>query len=92
MIIEFTENFLDSLNAILDFISKGSIDNAFKFRDELLQNIEDIKLFPYRFRKNLLLNNPDIRDLIFKKYIIVFMIKQDKIIILNIYKYNLPKL
>lgn len=48
---------------------------------------------PYRFRKNSYLNRRDIRDLIFKGYVIVFKIipENESIEILTIFKQNLPK-
>lgn len=46
---------------------------------------------PYRHRKNQTSNDKNIRDLIFKGYIVVFRIDDEIIEILNIYKQNLPK-
>ena len=46
---------------------------------------------PYRFRKNFDLNREDVRDLLFKGYIIPFKITTKNIEILTIFKQNLPK-
>ncbi len=47
---------------------------------------------PFRCRKNAILDDKNVRDLIFKGYVIVFRIKQDEIEILEIFKENLPSL
>ena len=39
---------------------------------------------PYRFRKNLKQNRNDVREMIFKSYVVPFRIKKDSIIILSI--------
>lgn len=44
---------------------------------------------PRRFRKNGLTANNNIRDLIFKGYVVVFEISDEDIEILGIYKNNL---
>ncbi|WP_298705153.1 hypothetical protein [uncultured Campylobacter sp.] len=41
---------------------------------------------PYRFRKNLKQNRNDVREMIFKSYVVPFQIKKDSIIILSIFK------
>ena len=55
-----------------------------------LKNIIDIAFMPYRFRKNQRLNKEDIREMIFKGYVIPFRIADDHIKILSIFKHNLP--
>ena len=46
---------------------------------------------PYKHRKNFIANDENIRDFIFKGYVIIFEINEN-IEILNIYTHNLPKL
>lgn len=85
------ESFGKNLREILDFIElKDSFERAFEFYKELEIEINKIAFMPYRYRKNLYKNDENIRDLIFKGYVIPFLIKADKIIILGIYKSNLP--
>lgn len=89
MNIVFTENFEIRLKAILDFIALHSINAAILFHDELYAKIAKIPQMPYSFRKNQLLNNENVRDLIYKGYVVVFKITLESIIILSIYKHNL---
>lgn len=89
MKIIFTRDFEKRLNEILDFIAVHSPNSAVRFHNELYAQIAKIPQMPLRFRKNELINDESVRDLIFKGYVVVFKIKGDTIIILSIYKHNL---
>lgn len=91
MNIVFSKNFEIELRIILKFIAKDSFENAVKFEKNLYEEIVKIPFMPYRFRKNFDLNREDVRDLIFKGYIIPFKITAKNIEILTIFKQNLPK-
>lgn len=87
------EHFEEDLRKIMTFIKeKSSLEAALSFFIELEAQIAKISFMPYRYRKNLYKNDENIRDLIFKGYVVPFLIKPDKIIILGIYKHNIPKL
>ncbi|WP_340136993.1 hypothetical protein [Campylobacter hyointestinalis] len=43
---------------------------------------------PFRFRKSVTSDNDNIRDFIFKGYVMPFLIQDDTIIVLGIYKEN----
>lgn len=83
--------FEENLNQIFNYIAKDSLDRAVNFYKGLYQQIDNIPFMPYRHRKNQTSNDKNIRDLIFKGYIVVFRIDDEIIEILNIYKQNLPK-
>ncbi|MDA3047578.1 type II toxin-antitoxin system RelE/ParE family toxin [Campylobacter sp. JMF_08 NE1] len=91
MTIIYNDSFENSLNEIIDFIAQDSIERAVKFHNDIYQKISNITFMPYRYRRNKILNDKNVRDLIFKGYIIPFEIKKDKIEILTIFKENLPK-
>lgn len=86
----FTERFYASLQEIEYFIANDSIQRAIDFRDELYFQISKIAFMPRKHRKNQTLNDENIRDMIFKGYVIPFRIEGDSIVILNIYKHNIP--
>lgn len=92
MTIILTSNFKDRLNIIIDFIAKDSPERALAFRNQLFKKIKSLTFMPFRCRKNTVLNDQNVRDLIFKGYVIIFRIKQDEIEILEIFKENLPSL
>lgn len=91
MNILFTEDFWVSFDEILDFIALDSTERALKFKAEILEQIKKIPAMPLSYRKNPRLNNQNVRDLIYKGYIITFSIEIDVIKIVEIYKSNMPK-
>jgi plasmid stabilization system protein ParE len=78
------------LEIITDFISEDSPRRALRFYDELLSKLESITSNPYRFRKRTKINHKNIRELIFKGYIIPFYIDSvhDVIMVLGIFSAN----
>ena len=68
-----------------------SVHRALDFYDELINNVQNILLRPYSYRKKLNLNDENLRELIFKGYTIPFFIdeKNHKIIVLGIFNQNL---
>lgn len=88
----FTDNFHARLEQIESFIGLDSLRRALEFHDALYDAIYKIDFMPYKHRKNPKLDNEQIRDLIFKGYVISFFIQNDEIIILDIYKNNLPNI
>ncbi len=88
MIIEYDENFSYKFKIIWDFIAQDSQNRANDFKIHLKKNIEDIPDFPYKYRQSRWFDNKNIRDLIFKGYTIPYLILDDKIVILDIFKWN----
>ena len=93
MEIILSEQFKEEIKSILDFYTDRSKSNkvANDFLEGLFEKIESLSTFAYRFRKNQYFRKDNIRDLIFKGYVIPFIIEDDTIKILSIYKHNLPK-
>ncbi|MDL0089647.1 type II toxin-antitoxin system RelE/ParE family toxin [Campylobacter gastrosuis] len=92
MDIILTEQFKAELKIILDFYASKSQMVANTFLDELFEKIESIAFMAYRFRKNRYFEKDNVRDLIFKGYVISFIIENETIKILSIYGHNLPKI
>jgi len=88
MIIVYDENFIDKFNDIWNFITLDSQNRANDFKIQLKIQIENIPLFPYKFRKSRWFDNENIRDLVFKGYTIPYLILDEKIVILDIFKWN----
>ena len=93
MEIILSEQFKEGIKSILDFYADKSKSEktANDFLEGLFEKIESLSTFAYRFRKNQYFRKDNIRDLIFKGYVIPFIIENDTIKILSIYKHNLPK-
>lgn len=87
-----SKKFSKNLENISLFIAKDSVDRAIGFINDLEKNIEDLDFFPYKFRKSEYFDDEDIRDFVFKGYTIPYFIDKpnQKIVLLTIFKYNLP--
>ncbi len=84
-----SKRFQSDLENILVFYSQKSFEASENFYNSLFYKIKSIEFMPYRFRKNVVKNNENIRDLIYKGYVVPFFIDGDTIFILDIYKDNL---
>jgi plasmid stabilization system protein ParE len=81
MKIKITRAFRDKLNDQIDYIAQDKPSAARKFKGYILKEIKSIQDLPYRNRKSIFFDRDDIRDLIFKGYVIVYKINEDKGII-----------
>lgn len=92
MVILYSARFNSELEEILDFISLDSKVMANKFATNLKSKIKEIHFMPYAYPKNKIADKENIRNLIFKGYTIPFVINNEVIEILGIYKQNLWKM
>ena len=88
MVIEYKPKFERELKIIFDFIAKDSLNRAREFRNELIAKIERTAQTPFICRKSINFNDESTRDLIFKGYVIPYLIDNEVIYILGIYKAN----
>lgn len=93
MKIILTDDFIESVGNITDFIAEDSIDRAIDFHNTLFDKLDELDYMPYKFRKSLCYNDNNIRDFIFKGYVAPYFIDESKdiIVVLDIFKENLPK-
>ena len=88
MVIKYKPKFERELKIIFDFIAKDSLSRAREFRNELIAKRERTAQTPFICRKSINFNDESIRDLIFKGYVIPYLIDDEVIYILGIYKAN----
>ena len=88
MVIKYKPKFERELKTVFDFIAKDSLSRAREFRNELITKIERTAQTPFICRKSINFNDENIRDLIFKSYVIPFAIEDEAIYVLGIYKAN----
>ena len=83
------DTFSNSLDTILDYISKDGVAYAVKFNRKLQKAINSIPNFPYKSRKSFYYEDDNIRDYVFKGYTIPYLIDNDnnQIVILDIFKW-----
>jgi plasmid stabilization system protein ParE len=88
MKIVYKESFINRLENQLDYISLDSPSRARKFKNDLFSRIAKTKRNPCQFRKSVYFDDPNIRDLIFKGYTIVFRINQNTIEVFGFLKFQ----
>lgn len=86
MTIHITDEAFGDLANISDYISLDSQAKAHKFIDEIFEAIGKIETFPKKHRQSIYFDSENFRDMIYKKYTIVYEIAQDEIIILSVFK------
>lgn len=80
---------LRDLQDIYKYISEQDSNNkAINFIQELQKNINSLNEMPYRCRKSYYVDDENTRDLIYKKYTIVFKIIDMNIHILTLFKHR----
>jgi len=78
---------LENLQNIYDYIcEQDSKNRARKFIFELQKKINSLSQMPERCRKSYYVDDEDTRDMIYKKYTIVFKIIKRNVHILTIFK------
>lgn len=73
------ESFTVRFERQLEFIALDSPVRAQKFGAAMMKAIREVKRRPYLYRQSVFYDHPDVRDLVFKGYTIVFRIKGDSI-------------
>lgn len=81
MRINITKGVRDKLNAQVEYIAKDKPAAARKFKNDIISRIKEIPAKPYIYRKSIFFDREDIRDLIFKGYVVVYRINEEAQII-----------
>ncbi len=88
MRIEKNPSFNDRLFSILKYIAINNPTNAKKFKKELDQKIINLVNMPFKYRQSIHYDDINVRDLIFKGYTISYLIDNDIILIIDIFKWE----
>jgi toxin ParE1/3/4 len=86
MKIIWTQEALDRLTEIEDYISKDNPERASKFIDQLIEHTSPLSDQPRLGRTVPEIANPNVRELIFKKYRIVYRLYEERIEILTVFE------
>ena len=78
MRLRISESFTAKLNDQIEFIAKDKPSAARRFKLELIKKVRKIPEMPYKNRKSIFFDREDIRDLIYKGYIIVYKVNQEE--------------
>ncbi len=79
---------LSQLLNILRFIKKDKPSASKKFEKELENKIQNLSNSPYKFRASIYFDNEVYRDLIFMGYTVIYKVETNKILILEIFKWQ----
>ena len=86
MTVIWTRESLEKLSEIEEFIGTDNPKRAVTFINHLIERGESISRNPKIGRTVPEISNPDIREIIVKKYRIVYRVKKDKIEILTVFE------
>ncbi len=78
MKLRILKSFGDKLNDQVDYIAQDKPSAARRFKSEILARIKEIPKMPYANRKSIFFDREDVRDLIFKGYIVVYKVDGEK--------------
>ena len=87
MKILWTREALRQLTEIEDFIAKDNAERAAKFVDEIAAHTESLLPGEPRIGRTVPeISNPDIRELLFKKYRIVYRVNKNTVEMLTVFE------
>jgi plasmid stabilization system protein ParE len=88
MKIEKKPKFLKELFSILKHIKKDKVSASIQFEKQLNKKIKNLIDFPYQYRASYYFEDKAYRDLIHQGYTIIYKVEQERIIILEIFKWQ----
>ena len=87
MIVRWSQEAGENLVDIEEFIARDSLERAVRFVDDLIDHAETIlSVNPKSGRTVPEIGNPDIRELIYLGYRIVYRLNEDRIEILTVFE------
>ncbi|MDP2888360.1 MAG: type II toxin-antitoxin system RelE/ParE family toxin [Bacteroidota bacterium] len=76
MRLKILTSFKVKLNDQVEFIAKDKPSAARKFKSEIIGRIKALTQMPYKNRKSIFFDREDIREIIYKGYIVVYKINE----------------
>lgn len=89
MRVVFSTRFRHEIAIISKFIALDSKKRANAFINSVEKQCSTLSNMPYKYRKSLKFDDENVRDLVFKGYVMPYLVQGDEIHILGIYKENL---
>ena len=82
------KDFLRQMKSLLAYIALDKKSAASAFNSELEAKFSLLKSTPYTYRKSIYFEDESYRDLIFKGYTIIYKIENERILILEVFKWQ----
>jgi plasmid stabilization system protein ParE len=85
------ERYYLDLIEIMDFIALDSVQRAISFQIDLDALVDNIVNFPLKYRKSIYFDDENIRDIVFKGYVVPYEVNMESmtITVLGIVKWKL---
>ena len=77
MTVKVSNEFLKLLTNQVRYIYKDKPKAALKFRKDLLKNIKKDLTNPFHFKKSIYFDDENIRDYVFKGYVVVYEVNEE---------------
>lgn len=74
MKLRILKSFRDKLDEQVRYIAEDKPGAARKFKTDILKRIQEVPSMPYACRRSIFFERDDIRDLVFKGYVIVYKV------------------
>jgi plasmid stabilization system protein ParE len=84
MKIEFHPEFTAALIEQIRTIAEDKPRAAREFRQNLIAQCKSLVDMPYRCRKSIYYDDENVRDLVFRGYVIVYMIHEESIVVTSL--------
>ncbi|MBE0498801.1 MAG: type II toxin-antitoxin system RelE/ParE family toxin [Campylobacterales bacterium] len=88
MRIEKNPSFNNKLFSILKYIATNNPANAKNFKKELDKKITALANMPFKYRQSIYYDDMNVRDLVFKGYTVPYIIDNETIVIIDIFKWE----
>lgn len=75
----------NDLNEIIDYIAQDSLEYALSFYEEVSEKVENLTQFPKMGRIVPELDDPNIRELFFRNYRLIYRILGEKVQIVRLF-------
>lgn len=85
MQINKSKRFDTELEEILDFIAQDKLSAAVDFLEGLVAQTENLKNFPYKYRQSIKSNDSNVRDMIYRGYVVPYKVYDNEIVVLGIF-------
>ena len=85
-----TTRFLEELEVIVDFIAQDNLTQALLFLEKLNAVVFSLPDMPYKYRQSTKSNDINVRDLIFRGYVIPYRVNKlkDRLEIIGMFSEN----
>uniref|UniRef100_UPI00404B7C46 type II toxin-antitoxin system RelE/ParE family toxin n=1 Tax=Gelidibacter sp. TaxID=2018083 RepID=UPI00404B7C46 len=81
MRVKILKSFSIKLQLQVQYISKDKPQAARQFKNDIIIQLKELEIMPFKHKKSIYFEDENIRDLVFKGYTIVYRIKPEEQIV-----------